>query len=362
MAIEWSINELQEAIDQIMHSQKIIYLEEADSYILFKYPSKYDLKLSEIEQEKIIRKGKREGLQSSEEIEKKLLERGLWTPEHQERADALDKKIFGLKTLKDDESLTKTETRRKVIQESIDKLEKELKDLTDVREKAMENTAEVQAKYSRVNFLSWKCTFDPYTKKRLWNSFNDYFMEKDAFKNEVLINLLRWLEGFTTEEIRYIARSSLWRVYYVLVNKANTRLFNKTISDFTQDQLNLVYWSSYYENIYSMSPDDRPSDEIINDDEELDKWIGDFSSRREHENRTGRRLPNKSSAMDREEVLVFKSNPLYEKIEYTELPVSGGTQTDLNTVRESNEKRGFRIEKTSRKKRLEKQKRMQENS
>ena len=52
--------------------------------------------------------------------------------------------------------------------------------------------------------------------------------------------------------------------------KTSDPLFGIPISDYSVDQLMVLYWSHYYQSIYEMLPDDRPEETIIEDDAALD--------------------------------------------------------------------------------------------
>lgn len=38
----------------------------------------------------------------------------------------------------------------------------------------------------------------------------------------------------------------------------------------------LLYYANWYKGIYEMLPGDRPTDDVINDDERLDQWYDAF--------------------------------------------------------------------------------------
>ena len=84
------------------------------------------------------------------------------------------------------------------------------------------------------------------------------------------------LNGVTVETVRFVARSTLWRIRYSGSMKTSDPLFGVATSCYTTDQLNLAYWSNYYDNIYSMMPEDRPQDVIIEDDKSLDAFMAEY--------------------------------------------------------------------------------------
>lgn len=356
MPIFWDLDKTQEKIEEIGSAEKITYLEESDRYVLFKYPSSYEFKLATVEEQKLIRQGLKDGFLSVEEMTKALLDRGIWKIEYEEKVIELRSKISGLKVVKDDPSLTKTETRRKVLSDSIDKLEKELLDLEWIKESKLEQTAERKAKRARLDYLCWCSAHDLETRKKIFKSFGEYMISGNPeLRADLLTNFINFIGGHTTEEIRFLARSNAWRVNFIVATQANTTLFNRAAIDFTPDQKNLVYWSYFYKNIYEMLPDDRPDDETIDNDEELDKWLEDYHQRRAEERQSARLTKvGSSSAMNKDEVLVFRSNPMYNKIEYNAPPTVGGDATSTSPTAESEGKRGLKLRKFIRNKQQQK--------
>ncbi len=111
----------------------------------------------------------------------------------------------------------------------------------------------------------------------------------------------------------------MWRIRYVTSQKVSDPLFGVPASQYTNDMLNLAYWSNFYQNIYEMLPRDRPSDLVIEDDDALDAYMKEYYAERTREDASERskgKNRGKLSAFDKEEVIVTKSNELYQDIEY----------------------------------------------
>jgi hypothetical protein len=101
--------------------------------------------------------------------------------------------------------------------------------------------------------------------------------------------------------------------------KTSEPLFGVPTSEYTLNQINLVYWSNFYQNIYEMMPEDRPSDMVIDDDDTLDAYMKAYYEERSRQDATRKskaKTPGKLSAFDAEEVIVTRSNELYQDIEY----------------------------------------------
>jgi hypothetical protein len=118
----------------------------------------------------------------------------------------------------------------------------------------------------------------------------------------------------------WIARHNLWKLRYTACVKTGVPLFDRSLVDYSVDQLSLCYWSNFYSSVYEMLPDERPSDSVIEDDEALDAFMVSYfeEKNREEAQARGRKENNGvKSAWDHGETLVMKSNPMYEDIEYT---------------------------------------------
>ncbi len=128
----------------------------------------------------------------------------------------------------------------------------------------------------------------------------------------------------------------MWRIRYVTATKTGDSLFGVPISEYSVDQLTLLYWSHFYQSIYEMMPDERPADTIIEDDQALDAYMKDWHSDRNRDAAASKAKKNKhygqNSAWDHEETLVMRSNPMHEDIEYTETAAGKALYADSSSV------------------------------
>jgi len=91
-------------------------------------------------------------------------------------------------------------------------------------------------------------------------------------KNFVIIvenEIIRRAVGVS--EMREISRTNPWRIYWVSSGRGIGNIFGCSLSDLSQEQLDVVYWSSVYDNVFE-NPE-RPSDDVVNDDILLDSWL-----------------------------------------------------------------------------------------
>ena len=70
--------------------------------------------------------------------------------------------------------------------------------------------------------------------------------------------------------MRELARSNIWRSTWS-VSKSISNLFDYSITRWSNNQSDLVYWSQIYDMVYESH--ERPKQEIIEDDDLLDSWL-----------------------------------------------------------------------------------------
>jgi hypothetical protein len=183
-------------------------------------------------------------------------------------------------------------------------------------------TAETRSEEAKVLYLCYCSTYNFDTDKLYWDNFQSFKDEHDySFRQEVLSNFINFYSGLRTTIIRAIARSNLWRIKYITSLKTGNALFSVPISEYTGDMLNLVYWAHYYNNLSEMMPEDQPPDNILDDDESLDAFMQDYYNERTKD--TADRKYRKGtkttmSAFNQEEVIVARTNELFEDIEFDE--------------------------------------------
>ncbi len=259
-----------------------------------------------------------EGMLSTEDLEKLIKERDLFTEAEEDQLSRLESKLKGQEVL-----LAKTI----VVRAKQDRLKKIIFDLKSeihvLRTKKISKlmmSADAKSEEERTLFLCWACTYDNNTDKLYWETYRDLLKENNLeLKDNILSAFLRFYRGLDTTLIRHIARSNLWRIRYITSQKTSDPLFGVPTSQYTNDMMNLAYWSNYYQNIYEMLPEDRPPDLVIEDDEALDAYMQSYYDERSKDDAARRskvKTRGKLSAFDKEEVIVTQSNELYEDIKY----------------------------------------------
>lgn len=107
-------------------------------------------------------------------------------------------------------------------------------------------------------------------EKKYWKNYGEFQKETDGeFIRNIIIEINKFTP-VTTKELREIARSPQWRFKWG-AGKLQGNLFRTNLLELDAEQQSLLYWSQVYDSVYEAY--ERPSDDIINNDEALDEWF-----------------------------------------------------------------------------------------
>ena len=268
--------------------------------------------------EKSYNQALKDGLLPKKDLEVLIKERGIFSQFDEDQVAKINSQLDAQKIV-----LSKTLK----VKANQDRINKTIKDLEEKRSLLLYKkysklymSAEIKAEEDMNAFLCSMCVYDD-NENRFWSSHEDFLKYDDVeLKNKILQTFLELIRGIDIKTIRFLARSTIWRIRYNTSAKVSDTLFNKPTSEYTIDQLNLVYWSNYYDNIYNMLSSDRPTDDIIDDDDALDEFMEEYYRQINNETSISKKdkKMNKGrlSAFDSEEVIVTQSCELYYDIKY----------------------------------------------
>jgi hypothetical protein len=316
--MQLSHEEVEEYLEYISTGIKIEDIN--DRTLIFKYPSTLNKMIARRIYRSEYDKSLKEGMLTHDQMEKLIKDRNLVSDEDRSQIKKFESQLEAQKIL-----LVKT-TKVKANQDRIKNIIADLeskKSAIEMNERSKyAMTAETRAEEAKVLYLCYCSTYDFDTDKLYWNSFQDFKDEHSySFRQDVLYRFINFYSGLRTTIIRAIARSNLWRIKYITSLKTGNDLFSLPISDYTNDMLNLVYWAHYYNNINEMMPEDQPPENILDDDESLDAFMQDYYNERTRDT-ADRKYRNGTkttmSAFNQEEVIVARTNELFEDIEFDE--------------------------------------------
>jgi len=327
-----SHDDIEKYIEHVCSGIKIVDVD--NKSILFRFPDNLTLvtarRLYEREYEKAID----DGLLPIDEMKKILEERDLIKEEDRRRLSSLKSKMEAQRIL-----LAKTfkvKANQDRIKDVIHELEEEIRQIEYLEKSKLSMTAETRADESKILYLCWCSAYDLDENELHWSEYNEFLDESDIlFRQKVLSEFMSFYGGLPTSKIRAVARSNLWRIRYLTSLKTSEPLFGVPTSEYTNDMLNLAYWSHYYQNVYEMMPEDQPSELIIEDDEALDAYLKDYYDEKSQDaagRRDSRKRKGKLQAFNDQEVIVTRSNELYEDVKY-DTPREAQGIKDRNLIR-----------------------------
>ena len=305
---------------RIFTGEDLIIVKDGSSYynILFRFPNNSLRIRANFTYDMAYNKAISEGLLPFKDIEELIKKRNIFTDEDQSQIDKIERQLEAQRVLLG--KTTKVKANADRIKKLIHDFEVRVTEIKFKKYSKLMLSAEHKADEQKLAFLCNHCSYSMETNKLFWQ--NEEAFKKETrlhLKNELIRKFTNFYNGIPQEIIRAIARNNFWRIRYVNSLKTSEALFGMPGSEYSNDQLNLAYWSNYYQSIYEMMPEDRPSDLVIEDDQSLDAFMTSFYEERTREDasrRSNRNNKGKLSAFDKEEVIVTRSNELYEDIKY----------------------------------------------
>jgi hypothetical protein len=338
MSLELNYEALDGYIQQIATGKKLVYIGDKDDVekpLIFVYPSTDDLLLADIVYKESLCEAKRLGLPSMEDMELIIQKRRMYTEEDEAKIAKLRSRIEGQQVVLS--KTTRVPARRDRIKGNIRTLQEQIAEIESKKEIALSLTQERKATEKKFLFLTRAGTVNPQTKALFWETLKEFDNEADyVFRKKVFLDYIVFMHGLPQEISRYVSRNNLWRIRYVTALKTSDQLFGCAIGEYNIDQVTLLYWSHFYQSIYEMMPDDRPSDEIIEDDQALDAYMKDWHAERSRD-ATASQANNKkkygnNSAWDHQETLIMQSNPIHGDVEYSDTMAERAVNAGDNTA------------------------------
>lgn len=233
-------------------------------------PNKQQIALGEMVYQETLNDCKYNDLMTRDQAAALLHKRRIWTTENDSQYEQLSKSLEDLKvelyrSLYNDR---KKDQLRKRIKQVNRGLHKSLEKKYSLDHMTLENHAET----TRDEFITAICIKDPHGNPVYsydnWNKEGNYVLQR--FLNHLMKNII------TVEEYREIARTDPFRSMWMI---GQATVFDVPACLLTMEQKSLIMYSRMYDNVYEHM--ERPSDEVIEDDDMLDGWF--IQERREAE-------------------------------------------------------------------------------
>ena len=199
-----------------------------------------------------------------------LREQGKWD-------DELEKEFVGVQNdistlIKSLNKLKFNKTATRATKKTIEKGKKRLEELFLIKNQLRTSTVEFLCERAKQRFLIRNITKLPYNDAELLAShgFIDalvvYYFEESSIAES---------------KIRELARTDPWRTFWATAKDTGTSLFPHSSVEMSELQQHLVNWTRVYDFAYSSM--NRPTEDVIQDDECFDAWYSEEIERLEKE-------------------------------------------------------------------------------
>ena len=207
------------------------------------------------------------GLSHKEEALENLISIGQWDNKRELEIEGLYKDIHTIRRglldfLFNTKKLEKTRS-------LLRRAEKALIERLGEKHILLQNSAEAYAETCQQRYLIRQIT-ETEDGKQFWPTMKEF---NDYPDNALIIQLCEIFfqrSRVPIVSIRELARSQQWRAYWDIAKSTND-LFDNSVSLWSFNQRELAYWSTIYDSVYEAY--ERPSKEIISDDDLLDSWF-----------------------------------------------------------------------------------------
>jgi hypothetical protein len=264
------IGNIAQAIDKIAWGgtfTKVKNSEGRNITVIIKPPTLRDRNWIEFIYQEALKEAFSLGVFSERELKKELELRYIWGPRDEKVIEEVQEGIKKIDT--ELEAVPKNSRGYKRLVQIKYGQAKRLEEVFKKKDKAFEVTAERYADMIKLSSIVFCSTYNE-NECRHWEDWDSFNKEKDVVLiSNIALNVCNY-QYFSEKDIRAMARSASWRTLW---NSSKTigGLFDKPLIELDIEQKALLYWSNIYDSVYEAY--ERPSDDIIMDDEKLDRWI-----------------------------------------------------------------------------------------
>jgi len=207
------------------------------------------------------------GLPNEDDVIQDMIIAGRWDAQTDIEIDGLRKDIHNIRRGLLDFLFdrTKLEKTRSLLRRA----EQALVTRLNNRHVLTQTSAEAHATICQQRYLISRVT-ETEDGKSFWPTIDDFEKFEDICVITQLCELFFLQSRISAKLLRELARSPQWRTYWEIA-KNTGELFGAPITVWSSSQRELAYWSTIYDSVHSAY--ERPSKEIINDDDLLDSWF-----------------------------------------------------------------------------------------
>jgi len=216
--------------------------------------------------EEFYNKAKDNGIPSKKEALKRMYENGLWSEEDEKWV--LSQREF-IKNLEATKAKLSVESQIKVVQKSIDGVEKKLKEKEAKRQKHIGTTCEAYANIQMNTYTMIYCLYeDKKCNSPLFSKDDqDYLSHEDIAI--IVKSYNKGMKELEISSIKSLSVSPFFTSYFSLIEESPAEFFGKPVYDLTFYQLNLL---SYARVLRSIIKNTAPPKQYHRDPDKLLEW------------------------------------------------------------------------------------------
>ena len=206
------------------------------------------------------------GLLPEEELATILESQGTWTSKDEVRIHDLERKIALFKDQVRQFQFMKARLAK--AKRDLEAAESEIRELSNLRGSVMALSAEGRAEEVKRRHMVFMAS-EKDVGIPMWDSL-ERFLDEDDLVLVYNSAIAYYANNVMNEaETREVARSGPWR-YRWGAAKNGADLFGRPVSEWTESQCALVYWSQFYDYVFESL--DRPNAAVVDDDDACDAW------------------------------------------------------------------------------------------
>lgn len=271
---------IEEYIMSILWGKHIISLCDNNRTLCFRSPTIAEKNHADFIYQSSLKLYKAAGILTNEQLLKVATNQNEWT----EIDNNYYKNFDSLMDLANEQLVGASKSQQKRLKRQIKQAKKKRLDVVDRYYSITCNSVEQQAMEDKVKYYIQNLT-ENMDGTPIWQTMEEFQDCMDhTFIAELVTHYFEVVQKFlSTKIIRQIARSSAWRIRWNIGKKNVYTLFGADIRDLNDNQLELLYWSQVYDNVFDSA--EPPSESIVEDDDKLDAWL-----KEKHKEHTAKRV------------------------------------------------------------------------
>jgi len=261
-------NGVEEYIMSILWGKHIVSLRDNSRTFCFRSPTIAEKNHADFIYQSSLKLYKTAGISTNEQLLKIAANQNEWT----EVDNNYYTKFDSLMDLANAQLVGASRYQQKKLKKQIKQAKKKRRDVVDRYYSITCNSVEQQAMEDKIKYYIQNLT-ENMDGTPIWKTMEEFQACMDhSFIAELVTHYFEIVQKFlSTKIIRQIARSSTWRIRWNIGKKNVSTLFGADIRDLNDNQLELLYWSQVYDNVFDSA--EPPPESVIEDDNKLDAWL-----------------------------------------------------------------------------------------